>query len=116
MTPDNEPSVADRYDLNGACEGESGYCREGLARDDNGDWVLYSAHAAIVTRLERRCAELEKALRGARAWVVSGKCDDYFEWIRRRDEALEAISAALYDSVSLPPERANYGTPKEDGQ
>ena len=37
-----------RYDLDGACEGESGYCREGLARDDNGDWVLYSAVAALL--------------------------------------------------------------------
>ncbi len=38
-----------RYDLDGTCGGESGYCREGLTRDDSGDWVPYSEIAALLS-------------------------------------------------------------------
>ena len=33
------------------CDGEAGRCLEDMVKDDDGDYVLYAAHAAVVERL-----------------------------------------------------------------
>ena len=41
-----------RFDLNNACEGESGKCRAELEPSQNGDWIHYSEAERLMDNLK----------------------------------------------------------------
>jgi hypothetical protein len=84
-----------RYNLNGACEGESGRCLEEMVKDVDGDYVQYLDAKDEIDKRDETIADLKALVRTLRKAVVDSLEEGESFSVAKARELLPQIDKAL---------------------